>query len=89
MSYHVFISEGVKIAIYETGVGGEYDSTNIVVHPAVTGITSLDIDHTFVLGNTIEEIAWHKAGIQKPGTTSFSVPQPPKAQQVVRIIFAL
>jgi folylpolyglutamate synthase len=83
MSYHVFLCEGVDCAIYEVGVGGEYDSTNIVDSPAVTGISSLGIDHTYTLGNTIEEIAWHKAGIQKAGCPSFTVTQPPTALNVV------
>jgi folylpolyglutamate synthase len=83
MSYHVFISEGVDSAIYEVGVGGEYDSTNIVDKPAVTGISSLGIDHTYTLGNRIEEIAWHKAGIQKRGCPSFTVNQLPAALKVI------
>ncbi len=47
------------------GVGGTYDSTNIVPHPVVTGISALGIDHTAVLGKTLEEIAWKKGGIYK------------------------
>jgi folylpolyglutamate synthase len=83
MSYHVFIREGVDAAVYEVGVGGEYDSTNIVDKPAVTGISSLGIDHTYSLGETIEEIAWHKAGIQKRDCPSFSVVQPNLAMKVI------
>lgn len=67
LSFHVFMSEGVDTAIYEVGVGGRYDSTNVVQHPTVAGVTSLGIDHTFMLGNTIESIAWNKAGIFKQG----------------------
>lgn len=40
------------------------------------GITTLDFDHTSILGNTIESIAWHKAGIMKPGVPTFTVEQP-------------
>lgn len=65
LSFHVFMSEGVDTAIYEVGVGGKYDSTNVIAQPTVAGITSLGIDHTFMLGDTIEEIAWNKAGIFK------------------------
>ncbi|TGO89538.1 hypothetical protein BPOR_0104g00020 [Botrytis porri] len=83
MSYHVFLQEGVDAAIYEVGVGGEYDSTNIVDRPAVTGISSLGIDHVFTLGDTIDKIAWHKAGIQKTGVPSFTVNQKPEAMEVV------
>ncbi|PBP26795.1 putative Folylpolyglutamate synthase, partial [Diplocarpon rosae] len=83
MSYHAFLQENVDAAIYEVGVGGEYDSTNIVDRPAVTGISTLGIDHTFTLGDTIDKIAWHKAGIQKKGVPSFSVIQLPAAMKVV------
>ncbi|EDO01824.1 hypothetical protein SS1G_04299 [Sclerotinia sclerotiorum 1980 UF-70] len=83
MSYHVFLQEGVDAAIYEVGVGGEYDSTNIVDQPAVTGITSLGIDHVFTLGETLDKIAWHKAGIQKAGVPSFTVQQKPEAMKVL------
>lgn len=80
----MFLQEGVDAAIYETGIGGEYDSTNIVDRPVVTGISTLGIDHTFTLGETIDEIAWHKAGIQKAGVPSFTVNQVPAAMDVIR-----
>ncbi|KAL9121253.1 MAG: hypothetical protein Q9187_002188 [Circinaria calcarea] len=75
LSFHVFMREGVDTAIYEVGVGGEFDSTNIIESPVVTGITTLGIDHTITLGETIEEIAWHKAGIFKSHCPAFSVEQ--------------
>ena len=84
MALHTYIREGVDTAIIEAGIGGEYDSTNIIVHPTVVGISSLGIDHVAMLGHTIEEIAWHKAGIIKSGTQAFTVPQPPKAMQVLQ-----
>ena len=46
-------------------MGGAYDSTNIVPKPIVTGVTALGLDHVSVLGRTIGEIAWQKAGIYK------------------------
>ena len=78
------MSEGVDTAVIECGIGGEYDSTNILVNPTVTGITSLGIDHTAMLGNTIEEIAWHKGGIMKASAPCFTAPQPPAAVEVLR-----
>jgi folylpolyglutamate synthase len=84
MSYHVFLQEGVDAAVYEVGIGGQYDSTNVVENPAVTGISTLGIDHVFALGNTIEKIAWHKGGIQKKGAPSFTVKQSPGALAVVQ-----
>jgi folylpolyglutamate synthase len=84
MSYHVFIQEGVDLAIYETGIGGEYDATNIVERPSATGITTLGIDHVAVLGDTVEKIAWHKAGIMKRGSAAFTVEQLPGAAEVLQ-----
>ncbi|KAK3177925.1 hypothetical protein OEA41_000057 [Lepraria neglecta] len=83
MAFHTYIREGVDTAIIECGIGGEFDSTNILVAPRVTGITSLGIDHTIMLGNTIEEIAWHKGGIMKAGAPCFTAPQPPTALEVL------
>ncbi|KAI1169966.1 FolC bifunctional protein [Nemania sp. FL0916] len=84
LSYHVFLQMGVDAAVYETGIGGEYDVTNIVERPLATGISTLGIDHVFALGNTIEKIAWHKAGIMKPGSAAFTVEQVPSAAQVLQ-----
>lgn len=84
MAYHTYMSENVDTAIIECGIGGEYDCTNILVKPTVTGITSLGIDHTAMLGNTIGEIAWHKSGIMKASAPCFTAPQPPAAMEVLR-----
>ncbi|KAF2218941.1 putative tetrahydrofolylpolyglutamate synthase [Elsinoe ampelina] len=84
MAFHCYISEGVDAAVIECGIGGEYDSTNILVQPAVTAVTSLGIDHTAMLGETIESIAWHKAGIFKPSVPAFSAPQPDTAVKVLQ-----
>ena len=83
MAFHTFLTEGIDTAVIECGIGGEYDSTNIIEAPTVTGITSLGIDHTAILGDTIEEIAWHKAGIMKVNAPSFTSPQPQGALEVL------
>jgi len=72
----VFVSEGVNAAVIEVGIGGRYDTTNVITQPLVCGITSLGIDHTSLLGNTIEEISWQKAGIMKYMCPTVTVPQP-------------
>ncbi|KAI9889408.1 MAG: Folylpolyglutamate synthetase [Vezdaea aestivalis] len=79
LSFHVFIVEKVNTAIYEVGIGGAWDSTNIIERPTVTGITKLGIDHVRTLGDTIEQISWHKAGIFKERRPAYSVPQIPQA----------
>ncbi|KAI1430827.1 tetrahydrofolylpolyglutamate synthase [Xylaria sp. CBS 124048] len=84
MSYHVFLQEGVDAAVYETGIGGEYDATNIVERPLASGITTLGIDHIFALGDTVEKIAWHKAGIMKARSPAFTVGQVPEAAHVLQ-----
>lgn len=75
VAFHAFINEKVDAAIFETHHGGEYDATNFVQKPVVTGITSLGMDHVAQLGPTVEDIAWHKSGIFKIGAPAFSVPQ--------------
>ena len=85
MAFHVFIREKVDATILEVGIGGTYDSTNIVPKPKVTGITTLGIDHIFVLGKTIEEIAQQKGGIFKEGVPALTVAvQPPAGLEVLR-----
>ena len=65
MAFKVFMREKVDVAIIEVGIGGQYDSTNLVKKPVVCGVTSLGLDHVSILGDTVEKIAWHKGGIFK------------------------
>lgn len=67
MSFDYFAKQKVDIAIIETGLGGRLDSTNII-NPLVSVITNISMDHSNLLGNTIEEIAKEKAGIIKNNT---------------------
>ena len=62
----MFSSVSCDIAIMETGMGGRYDCTSII-NPDVTVINNISMEHTGFLGQTIEEIIFHKAGIMKPG----------------------
>ncbi len=66
MTFDYFAREQVDIAIMETGLGGRLDSTNIIT-PEVSVITNVGLDHTNLLGDTVEAIAWEKAGIIKTG----------------------
>lgn len=65
LAFWAFAEEGVDIAVIETGLGGRWDSTNIII-PEVSVITNISLDHTHILGHTIPEIAAEKAGIIKP-----------------------
>jgi len=75
VAFHAFISECVDVVILETHSGGEYDATNVVSRPIVTAVTSLGMDHVQMLGPTIENIAWHKAGIFKQDAVALSTTQ--------------
>lgn len=80
-----FARQGVDIGVIEVGLGGRLDATNIIT-PQVSVITSLYLDHTSILGDTIEQIAFEKAGIIKPGVPVVSAPQDEKAIKVIRDI---
>lgn len=66
MAFDYFARHGVDIAVIEVGLGGRLDSTNIIT-PLLSVITNISLDHTALLGNTLELIAGEKAGIIKPG----------------------
>ena len=78
-----FKQKGVNLAVIEVGLGGRLDATNII-QPMVSIITSLSMDHTAVLGNTLALIAGEKAGIIKPGIPVVSSPQKEEAMQVLK-----
>ncbi len=67
MAFSYFAQENVDVAVIETGLGGRLDSTNIL-KPLVSIITNISLDHTALLGNTEEKIAFEKAGIIKDNT---------------------
>ncbi len=69
MAFDLFAQAGVQAAVVETGLGGRLDATNVVV-PRVAGVTMIGIDHTDLLGGTLEGIAREKAGIFKRGAAA-------------------
>jgi dihydrofolate synthase/folylpolyglutamate synthase len=79
----LFAEAGVDRALLEVGLGGRLDSTN-VVSPAVTCITSIELEHTDKLGETEAEIAAEKAGILKPGVVAVLGALGPDAERVIR-----
>lgn len=79
LAFLAFKEEKVDYVVLETGLGGLLDSTNIIEHPILTAVTSLSLDHIAILGNTIEEIAYQKAGIFKKNVPVVSACNQPKA----------
>ena len=66
-AFEIFNRAKIEIGVVEVGLGGRDDATNVLDHAAVTVITKIGKDHQGFLGNTVEEIALHKAGIMKNG----------------------
>ena len=66
MAFDIFRSQGVRLAVVETGLGGRLDATNVIL-PVVSAITTIGLEHCQYLGDTLRAIAHEKAGIIKPG----------------------
>jgi len=78
MAFQCFAQDRTDVQVIEVGLGGRLDATN-VLDAGVCVITSISLDHTAVLGDSIGEIAADKAGIIKPGATAVVAPQSPEA----------
>lgn len=83
MCFLYFADQAVDLAVIECGLGGRLDSTNVIV-PLVSAVTSISLDHTQILGDTVEKIASEKAGIFKPGIPAVTVPHSPSVAAVFR-----
>ena len=83
IAFLAFADSQIDFAVYEVGLGGRLDSTNIV-QPEVALLTPIDFDHENFLGHSIEEIAGEKAGIIKPRVWVVTAPQSPEAIGVIR-----
>jgi dihydrofolate synthase/folylpolyglutamate synthase len=83
MAFEYFASERVDFGVFEVGLGGRLDATNILT-PLVSVITRVDFDHESFLGHSLAEIAMEKAGILKPGVPLILAEQWPEALEVIR-----
>ncbi|MEM0983745.1 MAG: folylpolyglutamate synthase/dihydrofolate synthase family protein [Planctomycetota bacterium] len=83
LSLLFFAEEAVDLGVVEVGLGGRLDSTN-VISPIVTAITTIQLEHTELLGDTLEEIAREKAGIIKPGVPVVVAPQDDAVLEAIR-----
>ena len=79
MAFLWFREQGCEICVLETGLGGRCDATNVIESPEVTVITSISLDHTKILGDTVEQIAFEKSGILKSGVPCVCYPDLPRA----------
>ena len=76
--------EACDVVVLEVGLGGRFDATNIIDAPEAAVIMNIGLDHTAVLGDTVEQIAFEKAGIIKPGTEAVLFQQSESVTDVVR-----
>ncbi|MFU8796606.1 MAG: bifunctional folylpolyglutamate synthase/dihydrofolate synthase [Dehalococcoidia bacterium] len=83
LGFWYFRKEEVDVQVLEVGLGGRLDATN-VARPEVCVITSISLDHTQILGDSLGKIAREKAGIIKPGCWAVVSPQPEEAAAVIR-----
>jgi dihydrofolate synthase/folylpolyglutamate synthase len=86
LAFWYFARQNVDVAVIEVGLGGRLDSTNVIL-PRVAVITSLYLEHTAILGDTLPQIAAEKAGIIKPGVPVVVSPQREDARQEVVVFF--
>jgi len=82
LAFAYFKKNQVDFQVLEVGLGGRLDATNLS-SPIVCVITPISLDHTQILGNSLEEIAWEKAGIVKPGCWVVLSPQPEEVASVI------
>lgn len=83
LSFWIFKNNNCDVVVCEVGMGGLLDSTNLIPCPLCSVITRIDLDHTAVLGDTIEEIAAQKAGIIKNGSATVTAAQRREAYAVI------
>jgi len=82
LAFAYFAAKGVDFQVLEVGMGGKFDATN-VINPEIGVITSISLDHTEVLGNSLAEITAEKTGIVKPGSVVVTSPQLDEAARVI------
>lgn len=86
IGFMYFMEEKVDYVVLEVGLGGRYDSTNIIKKPIASVLTTIDYDHIDVLGDTLEKIAYQKGGIIKKDSIAVSYPQEEEAMKVLKEI---
>lgn len=84
IAFIYFKEENVDYVILEVGLGGRYDSTNIIKSPLASVLTTIDYDHIDVLGDTLEKIAYQKAGIIKDNSLVVAYPQKQEVLEVIQ-----
>lgn len=85
MAFYYYYEQEVDYVVLEVGLGGRYDATN-VIKPLVSVITSISLDHTGILGDTLEKIAYEKAGIIKEDSITVVYKQSKESEEVIKSV---
>lgn len=89
IAFRWFFESGCDVVVLEVGLGGRFDATNVIQSPLVSVIARIDLDHTAILGDTVDKIAFEKCGILKEGCPVAVYPdQYPQAMAVITQIAA-
>ena len=83
VAFLYFCEQKCDVVVLEVGLGGRMDATNVVKTTILSVLTNISMDHMGVLGNTLGEIAWNKAGILRPGIPAVSACQEKEAAEVI------
>lgn len=86
MAFYYYNQKEVDFVALEVGLGGRYDATNVIDKPLASVITSISLDHTGILGDTLAKIAFEKGGIIKEGCPTIVYPQNKEAEKVIKNI---
>ena len=86
IAFEYFLRKNCDIVVLEVGMGGAFDATNVIEAPEVAVITNIGLDHTEVLGDTVEKIAETKSGIFKDGGRAVVYRSTPSVEQVYETI---
>jgi len=85
LAFYIFAEKKVDYAVMETGLGGKYDGTNVVLRQdKLSVLTKIGLDHVAILGKTIKEITFQKAMIINEKSQAISIDQDPKAEKIIR-----
>lgn len=87
MAFRYFAERAVDVVVVEVGLGGRLDTTNVIT-PECSAIAAIHLEHTQLLGDTLEKIAREKAGIMKPGVTTYTFAQDDTVMEVFREVAA-
>ena len=82
LGFEYFARQGCDLVVCEVGMGGEFDATNVILPPEAAVICNIGLDHTEVLGDTLEKIAATKSGIIKPGCDAVIYRERPSVEAV-------